>query len=50
MDKGKPFVELGYGIENIFKFIRVDGIHRITYRDQPDAQKFALKVSFQFKL
>jgi len=50
LDPSRPFVELGYGIENIFKFIRVDGIHRLTYRNSPDAQKFAVKVSFQFKL
>jgi hypothetical protein len=50
LDPSIPYVELGYGIENIFKFIRVDGVHRITYRDQPEAQKFALKFSFQFKL
>ena len=45
-----PYVELGYGIENILKVIRVDAIHRITYRDNPGAQKIALKVSFQFNL
>jgi len=50
LDPEKPYIELGYGIENIFKFIRVDGVHRITYRDEPEAQKFSLKVSFQFKL
>jgi len=45
-----PYVELGYGIENIFKIIRVDGVHRLTYRDNPEAQKFTLKFSVQFKL
>ena len=50
LDPKRPYVELGYGIENIFRFIRVDGVHRITYRDKPDAQKFTLKVSLQFKL
>ncbi|NJN26794.1 MAG: carboxypeptidase-like regulatory domain-containing protein [Cyclobacteriaceae bacterium] len=45
-----PYVELGYGIENIFKVLRVDAIHRITYRDEPEAQKFVVKFSFQFKL
>jgi hypothetical protein len=50
LDPEVPYIELGYGIENIFKFVRIDGVHRITYRDNPDAQKFALKVSFQFKL
>lgn len=50
MDEGMPYVELGYGIENILKIIRVDGVHRLTYRDSPEAQKFVLKVSLQFKL
>ncbi len=50
LDPGRPFVEVGYGIENIFRFVRVDAVHRITYRETPDAQKFALKISAQFKL
>ena len=50
LDDGLPYIELGYGIENIFKIIRVDGVHRLTYRDNPNAQKFALKFSLQFKL
>ena len=50
LDDGLPYIELGYGIENIFKIIRVDGVHRLTYRDNPNAQKFALKFSVQFKL
>ncbi|MDZ7607899.1 MAG: DUF5686 family protein [Cyclobacteriaceae bacterium] len=50
LDPGRPFVEMGYGIENIFRFVRVDGIHRLTYRDSPEAQKFALRISAQFKL
>ncbi len=50
LEKGLPYIELGYGIENIFKVLRLDGIHRITYRDNPGAQKFVLKFSFQFKL
>jgi hypothetical protein len=50
LDPAEPYIELGYGIENILRFVRVDGVHRITYRDRPEAQKFELKVSFQFKL
>jgi hypothetical protein len=45
-----PYVELGYGIENIFKFIRVDAIHRVTYRNRPGVSTFGAKVSTQFKL
>ncbi|MBX9852443.1 MAG: DUF5686 and carboxypeptidase regulatory-like domain-containing protein [Cytophagaceae bacterium] len=46
----KPYVELGYGIENIFKVLRVDAFHRITYRDRPGVNTFGVKVSFQFIL
>lgn len=45
-----PYVEVGYGIENIFKFVRVDFIHRVTYRDSPDATNFGVKVGAQFRL
>ena len=50
LDPKVPYVELGYGIENIFKILRVDGVHRLTYREDPSAQKFTLKFSIQFKL
>nr|WP_255749849.1 DUF5686 and carboxypeptidase-like regulatory domain-containing protein [Pontibacter liquoris] len=45
-----PYVEVGYGVENIFRFLRVDAFHRLTYRDEPGAKKFGVKVSVQFKL
>ncbi len=40
-----PYVEVGYGIDNIFKLFRVDAIHRLTYRDLPNVTPFAIKVS-----
>ncbi|MGA0555105.1 DUF5686 family protein [Larkinella sp. VNQ87] len=40
-----PYVEVGYGIDNIFKIFRVDAIHRLTYRDNPNISTFAIKVS-----
>ncbi|MBV6644598.1 MAG: carboxypeptidase-like regulatory domain-containing protein [Cyclobacteriaceae bacterium] len=43
----KPYVELGYGIENIFKIFRVDAFHRLTYLDHPNVNKFGLKFSVQ---
>lgn len=43
-----PYVELGYGIENILRFIRIDFFHRLTYLDRPDVRKFGFKVSGQF--
>ncbi|KAA9333030.1 carboxypeptidase-like regulatory domain-containing protein [Hymenobacter busanensis] len=45
-----PYAEVGYGVENIFKFVRVDFIHRLTYRNLPGVQNFGVKMSFQFKL
>ena len=50
-----PFVELGYGVENILKIIRVDFLYRMTHLDHlnrrgelPD--RFATRVSLQFRL
>ena len=45
LDPAKPYVELGYGIENIFKFFRVDFFHRMTYLDNPGAKPFGVKIS-----
>jgi len=40
-----PYVEVGYGIDNIFKVLRVDAIHRLTYLQNPGVTPFAVKVS-----
>lgn len=45
-----PYVELGYGIDNIFKFGRVDFVHRLTYLKNPNVTPFAVKISFWFSL
>ena len=45
-----PYVEVGYGVENILRFIRVDFIHRLTYLDRPDVNRFGVKVSVEFRL
>ncbi|WP_339699051.1 DUF5686 family protein [Algoriphagus aquimarinus] len=50
LDPSKPYVELGYGVENIFKFFRIDFIHRMTYLDNPGAKPFAVKISGQLIL
>ena len=42
---GTPYAEVGYGIDNIFKVLRVDAIHRLTYRNSPDAVNFGIKIS-----
>ncbi|MDQ4139010.1 MAG: DUF5686 and carboxypeptidase regulatory-like domain-containing protein [Bacteroidota bacterium] len=45
-----PYVEAGYAVENIFKVLRIDAFHRLTYLQNPDVKKFGLKFSLQFKL
>jgi hypothetical protein len=46
----RPYVELGYGIENIFRFFRIDFVHRMSYLERPDIRSFAVMGSFQFSL
>ncbi|MBX2898692.1 MAG: carboxypeptidase-like regulatory domain-containing protein [Cyclobacteriaceae bacterium] len=46
----KPYVELGYGVENIFKIFRIDFVHRISYLDNPDARKFGILFSAWLQL
>lgn len=45
----KPYVEVGYGIDNIFKFFRVDVFHRLTYLDSPQAKPWGIKFSAEIK-
>ncbi|MBT9392070.1 DUF5686 and carboxypeptidase regulatory-like domain-containing protein [Hymenobacter sp. NST-14] len=45
-----PYAEVGYAVENIFKIVRVDFLHRLTYRTAPDARTFGVKVSLKFSL
>jgi hypothetical protein len=47
LDPKVPYVELGYGIENIFRFFRVDFFHRMTYLDGPQTSPFHIKISAQ---
>ena len=50
----KPYMELGYGISNIFRFLRIDFIHRLNHLHHlsngkaPD--KFSVKISAQIRL
>jgi hypothetical protein len=45
----KPYVEVGYGIENIFKVFRVQAFHRLTYLDEPETNPFGVKVNISLK-
>ena len=41
----KPYLEAGMGIENILKLFRVEATWRLAYRNNPEIQKFGLRVS-----
>jgi hypothetical protein len=45
-----PYVELGYGVENIFRFLRVDFVHRLSYLDRPDVRRFGVLFTAQLQL
>jgi len=43
-----PYVEAGFGIENILKVLRFDSVWRLTYRNQHIAPNWSPKISFNF--
>jgi len=46
----QPYIELGYGVENILKVIQINFIHRISEIEQAESRKFGLKIGFRFTL
>jgi hypothetical protein len=50
LDPRRPYAEVGYGVENIFRFVRIDFVHRLTYLSQPGIRPLKVQVSFQFQL
>ncbi len=45
-----PYYEAGFGLENIFKICRIDFLWRLSYLDQPNVQRFAIKGSVYLSL
>lgn len=48
VDMTDPYYEAGVGVENIFKFIRVDAIWRLNYQNTVDARNFGVFISAAF--
>ncbi|CAN0276788.1 unnamed protein product [Chrysoparadoxa australica] len=46
----KPYIELGYGVENILRILTVRAFHRLTYLDQNNVNKFAIKLNIELNL
>jgi len=45
----QPYVEAGFGVENIFKVIRIDALWRLTNLDKTNVQRFGITGTFQIK-
>lgn len=45
-----PYLEANVGIENIFKFFRVDYVKRLNYLDHPNVSNWGIRVGLQFTL
>jgi hypothetical protein len=43
----KPYYEVGAGIENIFKVLRVDASWRLSYLDKPNIYPFGFMITLK---
>jgi len=44
----KPYMEVSFGLDNIFKILRVDYYRRLNYLDNPNIKKDGIRVSLRF--
>ncbi len=45
-EANKPYAEAFVGVENIFRFVRIDAIWRLSYRDNPRIRNFGVLIGF----
>jgi hypothetical protein len=43
-----PYMELSFGVENILKFIRLDYVSRLSYRNHPGTPNNGIRVRMEF--
>lgn len=43
MDPSIPYMEASVGIYNIFKLLHIEYVHRLTYRNNPDINKWGIR-------
>jgi hypothetical protein len=46
--KNEPYAEIGYGFENIFRFMTISAVHRLTYLDNQNVRKWGINVGVLF--
>ena len=44
----RPYYEVGVGVENIFKIVRIDFVWRLNHLSDPQTQKFGILGSLYF--
>ncbi|MDE5971409.1 MAG: hypothetical protein K2G94_01535, partial [Muribaculaceae bacterium] len=40
----KPYMEMLVGLDNIFRILRVDYVHRLNYRSNPGVDRWGIRV------
>lgn len=45
----KPYMEMGIGIENILKILRIDYVWRLTYKNSHNIDKHGIRIALHFK-
>ena len=45
-----PYIEVGWGVENVLKVLQVKFFYRLTHLDDPNVRKFGVKFGFRFAL
>ncbi len=47
--KNEPYLEVGYGIENLFRFVTLGAVHRLTYLNNVNVRRWGINVGFIFQ-
>ena len=47
--KNEPYIEVGYGIENLFRFMTLGAVHRLNYLNNTNARKFGINIGIIFQ-
>ena len=44
----QPYMEAGFAIDNVFKFLRIDLVKRLNYLEHPDVAEWGVRFKFRF--
>ena len=49
IDYSRPYVELYFGVYNVFKFFHIQYVRRLSYLDNPKTKKQGIRVGFEMR-